>query len=118
MGSANRDGMVSEQEFIDAHKILSQYWSIESSYEMVGPVAEEGQLELQGVSVSHLRDGFIDAVLDAGLNRQSKVYEIEPLVIRHKASANQICPRDGQLGAAYVDCVPTGDCGHATFMLS
>lgn len=72
---------------------------------------------LRGVSVHFLATTFIDEVLAAGLERDAKVYDIEPVVIRPKGHGKQ-CPRDMQDGAAYIDCLDENDAGIATHMLS
>ena len=61
---------------------------------------------------------------DAGLDESSRIYELENLssddhgVIRRKGQ-ERICPRDGRLGAAYVDCLSGDDnVGPSTIMLS
>ena len=57
-------------------------------------------------------------VTPTSLQRSYSVYDIEPTVIREKGR-NVVCPRDGKLGAAYVDCVGVAQgAGMATHMLS
>ena len=77
-----------------------------------------------GVSVDWLQHGLLDEVKDAGLNESSRIYELEDLssdvhgVIRRKGQ-HRICPHDGRLGAAYVDCLSGDDnVGPSTVMLS
>jgi len=73
---------------------------------------------LRGVSVHHLSTEFISQVEATGLSGDSKVYDIEPVVIRPRGQ-DTWCPRDGQLGAAYVDAIHGEDhAGMATIMLS
>ncbi len=78
----------------------------------------------KGVSVHWLNGGFLKEVEDYGKDpTSSKIYEIENLrgengLIRLKGQ-NTICPRDGRLGAAYVDCLEGEDnVGKANVMLS
>lgn len=79
----------------------------------------------KGVSVYFLRNGFMEEVKSTeGLSEISNIYEIENLsskecgVIRSKGK-EVICPRDGRLGAAYVDCIDGQDnVGPANLMLS
>jgi len=53
-----------------------------------------------------------------GLDKHSTIYEIEPKIIRGKGLLVK-CPRDGKLGAAYVDCVEGPEhVGRANHMLS
>lgn len=80
-------------------------------------------LDKLGVSIHWLKTGFLQEVLDAGLGRNSKIYEIEnlhgpPGVIRKKG-ANVFSCVDQKLGASYVHCLSGIDnVGQATFMLS
>ena len=62
-------------------------------------------------------DTFLAEVVKKGLSIDSKVYEVEPKVIRGKGK-DVVCPRDGKLGAAYVDCVPNDQAASASVMLS
>lgn len=70
------------------------------------------------VSVSYLATTFLNEVNSAGLSPDSRVYEIEPTVIRPKGGS-LVCPRDGGMGTAYVDAV-SGEVGGgvARLMLS
>lgn len=76
-----------------------------------------------GVSVHWLNTGFIEEVEKYGKTVNSKIYEIEDLrgpngLIRQKGE-NVVCPRDGRLGAAYVDCLQGEDnVGTANVMIS
>ena len=79
-----------------------------------GDVAE---LDLRGVSVWHLKHVLLEEVRQTGGSEDSKIYEIEPLVIRPKGP-NLICPRDGRTGTAYVDAIGDEAAGRANFMLS
>lgn len=73
---------------------------------------------LRGVSVHLVAATLLREVRAAGLARDATVYDAEPAVIRPKGEAIR-CPRDGRLGAAYVDCVEGHDsAGAAQFMLS
>ncbi|CAK9102315.1 Hypothetical protein (Fragment) [Durusdinium trenchii] len=78
----------------------------------------------RGISSSYFASTFLDEVVASGLGPHEPVYTVEK-VIRRKGEA-VICPRDGRLGAAYVDVV-TGDpilpdhgpgAGKSEFMLS
>lgn len=66
--------------------------------------------DLVGVSVHWLKVGFLDEVDQSGFRESANIYEIEDLskvkhgVIRKKG-ATTVCPSDGKLGAAYVDCL-------------
>lgn len=72
----------------------------------------------RGISVEHLLRELIVQVERQGQSREAKVYEIEPTVIRPKGEAVR-CPRDGKMGAAYVDSVfGPWNAGAAQFMLS
>ena len=83
-------------------------------------------LLLQGVSVFHLHTVLLKSVQAAGLDvNNAKVYDLEPDLKSQKFGlirrfgANTICPRDGKLGAAYVDCLKGEDhVGRANVMLS
>ena len=77
-----------------------------------------------GVSVHWLSTGFISDIESHGLTRNNNIYQIEDLrspkngVIRSKGK-KVICPHDGKIGAAYVDCLEGKDnVGPATLMLS
>mmetsp|Transcript_8163 Transcript_8163/g.15403 ORF Transcript_8163/g.15403 Transcript_8163/m.15403 type:complete len:916 (-) Transcript_8163:58-2805(-) len=72
---------------------------------------------LRGISVQYMTTTFLDEVAEKGKSRSSKVYEIEPEIIRSKGE-DRICPRDNEIGAAYVDCLDEGDAGNSTHMLS
>ncbi|CAK9042296.1 Hypothetical protein SCF082_LOCUS24347 [Durusdinium trenchii] len=50
------------------------------------------------------------------VEKQQKVYDIEPEI--RKVGKEVICPRDGKLGAAYVDVARDPHSGRATCMLS
>ncbi|CAJ1404838.1 unnamed protein product [Effrenium voratum] len=72
----------------------------------------------RAVSVAHLCQSLLPAVEAAGLSRESKVYEIEPAVIRPKGLRVR-CLRDNRMGAAYVDSIfGAANAGPASFMLS
>jgi len=74
--------------------------------------------EHRGVSVHHLRKELPLAIEKAGLSCDDSIYSIECDVIR-AAGASTTCPRDGRLGAAYVDCISgSRNAGPASFMLS
>lgn len=77
-----------------------------------------------GVSVHWLKTGFIDEIQKKGLSGASNIYQVEDLsspkngIIRSKGE-DVICPRDGRMGAAYVDCLEGDDnVGPANVMLS
>ena len=72
---------------------------------------------LRGVSATCLLNVFLPEVEAAGLSVDSNVYEVEHKVLRDKGKS-VLCPRDGKQGAAYVDCVPNGQAGEASVMLS
>ena len=79
--------------------------------------SDVAELELRGVSVWHLKHVLLEEVRQTGGTEDSKVYEIEPLVIRAKGP-DLICPRDGRTGTAYVDAIGDEAAGRANFMLS
>ena len=85
--------------------------------EAQSPGPNEPGHHLRGVSAAFMLGVFLIEVVVHELSRDSKVYEVEPEVIRGKGK-NVTCPRDGKLGAAYVDCVPNGQAGPASVMLS
>eukprot|EP00401_Gymnodinium_catenatum_P006983 CAMPEP_0117468992 /NCGR_PEP_ID=MMETSP0784-20121206/6463_1 /TAXON_ID=39447 /ORGANISM="" /LENGTH=547 /DNA_ID=CAMNT_0005263021 /DNA_START=9 /DNA_END=1649 /DNA_ORIENTATION=- len=72
--------------------------------------------ENRALSVEYLRSEFFPEVFAAGWTRSAKVYEIEPL-IRKKGESCE-CPRDSEVGCAYVDAVSDDSAGIATAMLS
>ena len=72
---------------------------------------------LRGISPMYLLNTFLPEVLAQGLSSTSNVHEVEPQVIRGKGK-HVMCPRDGKLGAAYIDCVSNGQTGQASVMLS
>ncbi|CAB9510843.1 Kinesin light chain [Seminavis robusta] len=89
-------------------------------------------MDTLGVSVHHLEHIFLEEVYSFTttaaanqnpLSRDSKIYQIEglrgpPGVIRTRGT-NTVCPIDGRLGAAYVNCLQGEDhVGEATQMLS
>lgn len=71
------------------------------------------------LSVRHIATVIPAKMTAAGLPANATVLEIEATVIRGQGE-NIICPRDGRLGAAYVDSVGEhpDDVGLANFMLS
>jgi tetratricopeptide (TPR) repeat protein len=93
----------------------------------------EKKNDAKGVSVEYLRTTFINEVKSYNQGKKScvpnntankTIYDIEDLrdnrngLIRRKGE-NIICPRDGKLGAAYVDCLSGEDnVGTANVMLS
>jgi len=105
----NSDGKVSQEEF------LAGYASIVAEM----PIANHDvtKLDLRGVSVWHLKHVLLEEVRQTGGSEDSKIYEIEPTVIRPKG-LNLICPRDGREGTAYVDAIGDEAAGPADFMLS
>ena len=83
---------------------------------MRGERAPEGH-DLRGVSVHHLEIVFWQRLLSNGQDKNSKVYEVEPLIRKH--SEQEICPRDGRPGSAYVDAIHEEiDAGISKYMLS
>ena len=82
-------------------------------------------LGLKGISVGYLANQLLKEVFDAGLQRSSKIYELEDLsdldhdgLIRRKG-ASKVCPVDGEIGAAYVHSVDEPEAvGPANIMLS
>lgn len=73
---------------------------------------------LRGVSITHLAGGFLEEAAALGYGHDAKVYEVEPRVIRGRGK-DLVCPRDGKVGAAYVDCLVGGsEASLATVMLS
>lgn len=81
------------------------------------PLLGEVGHDLRGVSVDYLSVAFLQEVTAAGKTQSAKVYEIEAEVIRAKGQG-VLCPRDGRLGAAYVDCLRNLDAGLSAIMLS
>merc|ERR1719193_417723 len=83
------------------------------------PVAS-GELgcKLRAPSVHYLTTGFLREVESAGFSRDSTIHEVEPEIIRFKG-ARLVCPRDGNVGCAFVDTLEgSDDAGPATMMLS
>ena len=83
-----------------------------------------GEDKPKGISVHWLKHGLLGEIESMGYSPSSSVYQIEDLssdthgVIRSKG-ANVMCPRDGRLGASYVDCLEGNDnVGPSTHMLS
>ena len=94
--------------------------------EDASPAAEDEDILLKGVSIYYLQTVLLQEVQHAGLDvNKAKVYDMEPDLksknfglIRRKG-ANVKCPRDHQLGAAYVDSINGEDfVGRANVMLS
>jgi len=78
----------------------------------------------KGISVFCLRDTLLHEVKETGLDEDSTIYQLVNLresklgVIRRKGAAIK-CPRDGTMGAAYIDCLEGEDnVGPANRMLS
>eukprot|EP00931_Biecheleriopsis_adriatica_P057962 TRINITY_DN34437_c0_g2_i1.p1 TRINITY_DN34437_c0_g2~~TRINITY_DN34437_c0_g2_i1.p1 ORF type:complete len:622 (-),score=98.94 TRINITY_DN34437_c0_g2_i1:20-1813(-) len=70
----------------------------------------------RGVSISFLNGKFLDC-MDIGKGCTLTIHDIEPQI--RAWSAREICPRDQQLGSAFVDAaVSSQDAGLATIMLS
>mmetsp|Transcript_9598 Transcript_9598/g.12088 ORF Transcript_9598/g.12088 Transcript_9598/m.12088 type:complete len:581 (-) Transcript_9598:106-1848(-) len=87
-------------------------------------ISAESEGPPAGVSIHWLKHGFIKEAISMGRSEDSNIYEMEDLrstthgVIRTKGK-NTICPRDGKMGAAYVDCLKGEDnVGPANLMLS
>jgi tetratricopeptide (TPR) repeat protein len=79
---------------------------------------------VKGVSVHYLKHDFLFEIHEAGLDQSAKIYDLEDLskeshgLIRKKGE-RITCPRDGRIGAAYVDCIEGEDnVGPANLMLS
>uniref|UniRef100_A0A7S4Q8P7 Uncharacterized protein n=2 Tax=Alexandrium monilatum TaxID=311494 RepID=A0A7S4Q8P7_9DINO len=114
--SAELGKVGSEMNFVD---FLRWLFAGEADTSATGDPADPSfGHSLRGVSVHHLSTELTRRVEAAGLNRESKIYEFEPKVIR-PAGERMWCPRDQQLGAAYVDTLRgADDVGMATIMLS
>lgn len=70
------------------------------------------------MSAHHLSTVLLETMEKVGMDRNAKIYEIEPKLIRPQGEAIG-CPRDGRKGAAYVDTIHGWDqAGPATHMLS
>ncbi len=91
------------------------------------PVQQGGDLLLKGVSVYYLKHILLQEVQDAGFSvNDVKIYELEDdfnsdaLGLIRRRGINVTCPRDGQLGAAYVDAIEQSEdyTGQANVMLS
>ena len=76
-----------------------------------------GWRSLRGIAPAHLHNVFLPEVAAEGLSPASNIYDVEANVIRSK-SKSITCPRDGRLGAAYVDCIPNVQAGQSSVMLS
>lgn len=91
--------------------------SVISAYTEDGCCSNDQSME--ALSCNFLQTTFTDEVRAAGFDEQATVSDIAQDVIRSKGQ-HQICPRDDDVGAAYVDCV--GDeldvVSNATHMLS
>lgn len=73
---------------------------------------------LRACSIFYLRTEFCKEVESIGKTLASHIYELDEPLIRAKG-ANMICPRDGRLGAAFVDTIRGKDfVGRANHMLS
>ncbi len=74
--------------------------------------------QFRAVSVRHLVSVIRQDMSALGFGDTATVHDIAANIIRAKGN-DVICPRDGDLGAAYVDCI-SGDehVGLATHMLS
>jgi len=73
---------------------------------------------LRGVSVHYLTTQFMKEVHAHSFTRDDSVHEIEPKVVRGKGERIK-CPRDGCMGAAYVDAINgASNAGLANRMLS
>lgn len=85
---------------------------------------QEPSYVVKGVSVHYLKHDFLFEIHEAGLDQDAKIYDLEDLskeshgLIRKKGKG-VTCPRDGRIGAAYVDCLEGEDnVGPANLMLS
>ncbi|CAK9095694.1 unnamed protein product [Durusdinium trenchii] len=72
-----------------------------------------GRWSSLALSVEFLCGGMLS---ELQVEKQQKVYDIEPEI--RKVGKEVICPRDGKLGAAYVDVARDPHSGRATCMLS
>ncbi len=84
-------------------------------------------LLLKGISVHYLQEHLLQEVTDHGLDvTTAKVYDLNNPNLKTKLGLIQykgakiICPRDGKIGAAYVDSIEDGKgfTAHANVMLS
>eukprot|EP00927_Polykrikos_kofoidii_P052095 TRINITY_DN4586_c0_g1_i1.p1 TRINITY_DN4586_c0_g1~~TRINITY_DN4586_c0_g1_i1.p1 ORF type:complete len:917 (-),score=137.23 TRINITY_DN4586_c0_g1_i1:3-2753(-) len=72
----------------------------------------------RGLSVHYLTTVLKEELARYGFTLKSTIHEIEPGLIRRRGQ-DVVCPRDGLLGAAYVDAVEGAEyVGRATQMLS
>lgn len=73
---------------------------------------------LRASSIFYLETEFVKEVESIGKTPDAHIYELDEPLIRAKG-ANMTCPRDGRLGAAFVDTINGKDfVGRATHMLS
>lgn len=101
----------------DAEGLQASGGGVEVSQERGGIELGEPGDPLRGLSVHFLCTGFLADVRSAGASPASSVYDIEAPVLRRRG-AEMRCPRDGRMGAAYVDAVLDENVGRATHMLS
>mmetsp|Transcript_22466 Transcript_22466/g.67279 ORF Transcript_22466/g.67279 Transcript_22466/m.67279 type:complete len:666 (-) Transcript_22466:21-2018(-) len=114
-GASAAEGEVLREVLAQVEDVLPEHRPLGSA--APSPDASLGH-PLRGVSVYHLGSDMLRDVDAVGLGPQSRVYEVEPVVIRPRGEKVR-CPRDGLPGAAYVDAVTGVDhAGPATFMLS
>ena len=86
---------------------------------------DQANLRMSAPSVHFLANNLIEEIRDKGIDAETAtIYDLEDLrskdcgFIRSKGD-NVICPQDGRLGAAYVDCIHGDDfVGQANVMLS
>eukprot|EP00931_Biecheleriopsis_adriatica_P087127 TRINITY_DN61637_c0_g1_i1.p1 TRINITY_DN61637_c0_g1~~TRINITY_DN61637_c0_g1_i1.p1 ORF type:complete len:933 (+),score=138.48 TRINITY_DN61637_c0_g1_i1:76-2874(+) len=73
---------------------------------------------LRSLSIDYLKSDFLHEVHGANFESTAAIYDLEPVIIRPRGES-KTCPRDGEIGAAYVDCIDDpGKTGIATHMLS
>ncbi len=78
---------------------------------------DQEDLYLKGISIHYLQNVFLKEVQDYDLDvSQATVYDLEPdlksktnLGLIRRKGEKTICPRDGKLGAAYVDSIEKGN---------
>jgi len=118
MGCANSKLYGSKSNYAASEVSYGQR-TVQSNYTL-GEISEKPK----GVSVYWLKHGFLQEVVDFGLDENATIYTIENLdstengVIRKKGE-NMKCPTDGRLGASYLDCLEGDEnVGPANIMLS
>ncbi|GFH49731.1 hypothetical protein CTEN210_06207 [Chaetoceros tenuissimus] len=90
----------------------------ERSEERIDSKTAKERSEMLGVSVYHLNHVLLPLAEDLLQRNDGNVYDINEPIIK-EIGKEKICPRDGKVGAAYVDCLEGEDhVGNATFMVS